>query len=129
MAGLLIFPWGRRDKQSISGTQLVQDLADHFFFEVNKRNICTKGIRCMMLTGDNKLLAKWVSDEIGLDEYFAEVLPQDKAEATLSGFGTFKVSKRKASTGRNPRTGEELKIKAKSVPKFSPGKALRDTVA
>ena len=38
------------------------------------------GIRCMMLTGDNKLVAKWVSDEIGLDEYFAEVLPQDKAE-------------------------------------------------
>jgi Cu2+-exporting ATPase len=38
------------------------------------------GIRCMMLTGDNKLVAKWVSDEIGLDEYFAEVLPQQKAE-------------------------------------------------
>jgi Cu2+-exporting ATPase len=38
------------------------------------------GIRCMMLTGDNKLVAKWVSTEIGLDEYFAEVLPQEKAE-------------------------------------------------
>jgi len=38
------------------------------------------GIRCMMLTGDNRLVAKWVSDEIGLDEYFAEVLPQEKAE-------------------------------------------------
>jgi len=37
-------------------------------------------IQCMMLTGDNKLVAKWVSDEIGLDEYFAEVLPQEKAE-------------------------------------------------
>jgi Cu2+-exporting ATPase len=36
-------------------------------------------IRCMMLTGDNKQVAKWVSDQIGLDEYFAEVLPQDKA--------------------------------------------------
>jgi Cu2+-exporting ATPase len=36
-------------------------------------------IRCMMLTGDNKATAKWVSDLIGLDEYFAEVLPQDKA--------------------------------------------------
>lgn len=36
-------------------------------------------IRCMMLTGDNKATAKWVSDQLGLDEYFAEVLPQDKA--------------------------------------------------
>ncbi len=36
-------------------------------------------IRCMMLTGDNVATAKWVSDQIGLDEYFAEVLPQDKA--------------------------------------------------
>lgn len=39
-----------------------------------------KGIKCMMLTGDNKLVAKWVADEIGLDEYFAEVLPHQKAE-------------------------------------------------
>ena len=36
-------------------------------------------IRCMMLTGDNKATAKWVSDQVGLDEVFAEVLPQDKA--------------------------------------------------
>ncbi len=38
------------------------------------------GIRCMMLTGDNKAVAKWVSEEVGLDEYFAEVLPKEKAE-------------------------------------------------
>lgn len=38
------------------------------------------GVRCMMLTGDNNLAAKTVADEIGLDEYFAEVLPQEKAE-------------------------------------------------
>ena len=37
------------------------------------------GIRAMMLTGDNKQVAKWVSDEVGLDEYFAEVLPDQKA--------------------------------------------------
>lgn len=37
------------------------------------------GIRCIMLTGDNKEVAKWVAEETGLDEYFAEVLPQDKA--------------------------------------------------
>jgi Cu2+-exporting ATPase len=39
-----------------------------------------QGIKCMMLTGDNRLVAKWVSDEIGLDEYFAEVKPQQKAQ-------------------------------------------------
>ncbi len=38
------------------------------------------GVRCIMLTGDNSPVAKWVSDEIGMDEYFAEVLPQDKAK-------------------------------------------------
>jgi Cu2+-exporting ATPase len=38
------------------------------------------GIRCMMLTGDNEKVAKWVSEEIGLDEYFAEVLPDEKAD-------------------------------------------------
>ncbi len=37
------------------------------------------GIRCMMLTGDNEQVARWVSEEVGLDEYFAEVLPQEKA--------------------------------------------------
>ena len=47
---------------------------------------------------------------------------------TLVGFGTFKVSKRKARKGRNPRTGEEIKIKAKKVPKFVPGKGLKDAV-
>ncbi|WP_428832253.1 heavy metal translocating P-type ATPase [Geoglobus acetivorans] len=38
------------------------------------------GIKCMMLTGDNELVAKWVAEELGLDEYFAEVLPHEKAE-------------------------------------------------
>lgn len=37
------------------------------------------GIKCMMLTGDNKLVAKWVAEELGLDEFFAEVLPHEKA--------------------------------------------------
>ena len=47
---------------------------------------------------------------------------------TLVGFGTFKVVKRKARTGRNPRTGETIKIKAKRVTKFKAGKALKDAV-
>jgi len=47
---------------------------------------------------------------------------------TLVGFGTFKVNKRKARKGRNPQTGEVIKIKASRVVKFTPGKALKDTV-
>jgi DNA-binding protein HU-beta len=52
-----------------------------------------------------------------------------KQTVTLVGFGTFKVDKRKARKGRNPQTGEEIKIKAKKVPKFVAGKALKDAVA
>jgi DNA-binding protein HU-beta len=47
---------------------------------------------------------------------------------TLVGFGTFKVGERAARTGRNPRTGEEIKIDAARVPKFIAGKALKDAV-
>ncbi len=43
------------------------------------RRLKEMGIRTMMLTGDNRQVAKWVADELGLDEYFAEVLPQEKA--------------------------------------------------
>ncbi|NPE29982.1 copper-translocating P-type ATPase [Methanococcoides sp. SA1] len=38
------------------------------------------GIKCMMLTGDNKFVAQWVAEELGLDEYFAEVLPHEKSQ-------------------------------------------------
>lgn len=49
-------------------------------------------------------------------------------EVRLVGFGTFSVAKRKASTGRNPRTGEPMKIKASNQPKFKAGKVLKDSV-
>ena len=47
---------------------------------------------------------------------------------TLVGFGTFYVGKRAARSGRNPRTGAAIKIKAAKVPKFRAGKALKDTL-
>ena len=49
-------------------------------------------------------------------------------EVRLVGFGTFSVAKRKASTGRNPRTGEPMTIKASTQPKFKAGKGLKDAV-
>jgi len=51
-----------------------------------------------------------------------------KDTVTLIGLGTFKVVNRKARKGRNPSTGEEIKIKAKKVAKFVPGKALKNAV-
>ncbi|MCG6553873.1 MAG: HU family DNA-binding protein [Candidatus Magnetominusculus sp. LBB02] len=47
---------------------------------------------------------------------------------TLVGFGTFSVTTRKARDGRNPRTGDAIKIPAASVPKFTPGMAFKDAV-
>lgn len=47
---------------------------------------------------------------------------------SLVGFGTFDVTKRAARSGRNPRTGETIKIKSAKVPKFRPGKALKDAL-
>ena len=47
---------------------------------------------------------------------------------SLVGFGTFKISNRSARTGRNPRTGEAIKIKASKSPRFSAGKGLKDAV-
>ena len=47
---------------------------------------------------------------------------------SLVGFGSFSVSKRAARVGRNPRTGSPVKIKARKVPKFSPGSKLKDAV-
>jgi len=49
-------------------------------------------------------------------------------DVRLVGFGTFSVAKRAASEGRNPRTGEKIKIPASKRPKFSAGKALKDAV-
>jgi DNA-binding protein HU-beta len=49
-------------------------------------------------------------------------------KVTLVGFGTFSVAKRAARKGRNPQTGKPIKIAAKKVPKFTAGKALKDSV-
>ncbi len=49
-------------------------------------------------------------------------------QVSLVGFGTFSVKQRAARTGRNPRTGEEIQIKAANVPGFKAGKALKDAV-
>jgi DNA-binding protein HU-beta len=56
-----------------------------------------------------------------------EALRQNET-VTLVGFGSFYVGERAARTGRNPRTGKNIKIKAAKVPKFRAGKGLKDSV-
>jgi DNA-binding protein HU-beta len=65
-----------------------------------------------------------------VDAVFEAVTSELKkgGDVRLVGFGTFSVTKRKASTGRNPRTGETMTIKASSQPKFKAGKGLKDAV-
>ncbi len=46
----------------------------------------------------------------------------------IAGFGSFKVAKREARKGRNPQTGAQINIPARNVPKFTPGKALKEAV-
>ena len=61
------------------------------------------------------------------DPKWLEVKKGDKV--TLVGFGTFESRKRAARTGRNPQTGKEIKIAAKTVPAFSAGKKFKEAVA
>jgi DNA-binding protein HU-beta len=61
-----------------------------------------------------------------LDTIMAEL--KRGREVRLVGFGSFSVGRRKASAGRNPRTGEPMNIEATSQPKFRPGKVLKDAV-
>lgn len=57
-----------------------------------------------------------------------KALKKKDGKVTLVGFGTFAKVRRKARTGRNPQTGDPIKIKARNVVKFKPGKTLKDSV-
>ncbi len=64
----------------------------------------------------------------GVLEVVSEELKSGNSVA-LTGFGTFTVTERKPRTGRNPRTGAEINIPAARVPKFKPGKNLKESVS
>lgn len=78
----------------------------------------------------SKVLQSQKQAQAALDSLLSHVAAALKKgdTVTLTGFGTFKVSKRKARTGRNPSTGEPIKIKAKNVAQFAPGKHLKEAV-
>ena len=100
-------------------------------------------MRCMRLGGSHKMnkndLINAVAETSGLSKNDATSSVEsvfENIERALSrgddvrlvGFGTFSVARRKASTGRNPRTGEPMTIKASNQPKFKAGKGLKDAV-
>lgn len=70
------------------------------------------------------------SAENALNSFIASVeeVLASQGKLTLTGFGTFEVQQRKARTGRNPRTGQVIKIPASKVVKFRPGKLLKEAV-
>ncbi len=72
-----------------------------------------------------------VAAAAALDSFTTNVtkaLKKKNGKVTLVGFGTFAKIRRKARKGRNPQTGEQIKIKAANVVKFRPGKKLKDAV-
>ena len=68
--------------------------------------------------------------QAAVDAVFSSIAQalRNQDAVTIIGFGTFKINKRSARKGRNPQTGAEIEIKAANVPKFVPGKALKDAV-
>ena len=84
------------------------DLIDEVVKVVNTRKMAQEAVETVLST---------ITKSLKKDE-----------SVTLVGFGTFKVSKRKARTGRNPQTGESIKIPARKVPTFTPGKALKEAI-
>ncbi|MBW1851460.1 MAG: HU family DNA-binding protein [Deltaproteobacteria bacterium] len=77
-----------------------------------------------------KVVSSKKEAQAAVDCVFSSIIKalKNKDNVTLVGFGTFKVQKRQARKGRNPATGEEIQIKEKNVPKFNPGKALKDAI-
>jgi DNA-binding protein HU-beta len=72
-----------------------------------------------------------VAAAAALNSFMASVtkaLKKKNGKVTLVGFGTFSKMRRKARKGRNPQTGEPIKIKASNVVKFRPGKKLKDAI-
>ena len=86
-------------------TQLVEKIAERANITKKKADAALKAFESV------------VTETLGNDETI-----------TLVGFGTFEASERKCREGRNPRTGEVVKIEARKVPKFRPGKALKDAL-
>ncbi len=89
----------------------------------------TKAELVAMMAKDAKISK--VAASTALDSFMTNVtktLKKKDGKVTLVGFGTFAKIRRKARKGRNPQTGDPIKIKARNVVKFRPGKKLKDAI-
>jgi len=89
----------------------------------------TKAELVEMMAKDAKISK--VAASTALDSFMTNVtkaLKKKDGKVTLVGFGTFTKIRRKARKGRNPQTGDSIKIKARNVVKFRPGKKLKDAI-
>ncbi len=78
--------------------------------------------------GITKVAAKAIFEQIFNDIVEAVKSPETDHKIQIPGFGSFKVEKREAREGRNPRTGETMQIPAKHVIKFKPSSALKEKI-
>ncbi len=89
---------------------------------------------------NKQALAEWVHVKLGgtkvqaeeiVDGLFGAIINTLKSggEVSIAGFGIFSVKQRAARMARNPKTGEQVQVKAKKVPKFRAAKGLKDTIA
>lgn len=83
-----------------------------------------------LITELSKVVSTKKEAEVVVDSVFGAIAKALKEgdKVTLVGFGTFSVVDKPPRKGRHPKTGEEIDIAGKKVPKFTPGKALKDTV-
>jgi len=88
---------------------------------MNKKDLVNKVSEVLKSKKNSQLAVESVFEAI-------EGALKKKDSVTIIGFGTFKVEERKARKGRNPRTGAPITIKARKVPKFVPGKGLKEAV-
>lgn len=87
-----------------------------------------KGELVAAVAGDAKISKSQAQDAVDAVLKRIEKTLKKGGKVTLVGFGTFSVSKRGARQGRNPRTGMAIRIPARKVARFSPGKALKDAI-
>ena len=94
-----------------------------------KEGIAVNKNELIARVADNANMSKSAAAD-AVEATFAEIERALKGgdEVRIVGFGNFVVANRAASTGRNPRTGEVIQIRASKAPKFRPGKALKDAV-